>query len=64
MLIVATARAEVVAKFIVAATEALCRDEALEPAHTSDPALDAPVILLKLVFPVDAGEVGDPLVQR
>ncbi|WP_424138086.1 hypothetical protein, partial [Roseomonas chloroacetimidivorans] len=58
MLVVAAARAEVVAKFIVAATEALCRDEALEPAHTSDPALDAPVILFEPVVPVDAGAVG------
>lgn len=63
MLIVTDTRAEVVAKFIVAGTEALCRGEAPEPAHTSDAAFDAPVIRLKPVVLEDGDTMGDPPAQ-
>jgi hypothetical protein len=64
MLAVTYASAEVVAEFVIGATEPVGGGEALEPAHTSNSALDAPVILLKPVVLVSAGAVGDPLAQR
>ena len=61
MLVVTDARTEVVAEFVVTATEAFRRSEALEPAHTSDVAFYAPVILFEPIVSVSAGAVGDPL---
>src|SRR4051812_50056343 len=46
MLVMAGTEAEGVTDFIIAATEALRRGEALEAAHTSDAAFDAAMILL------------------
>jgi hypothetical protein len=46
VLIVVGSGAEEVAEFVVASTEALRRGEALEPAHTSDAAFDAAVVML------------------
>src|SRR5215217_8813482 len=63
-LVVAGARAEEVAELVVASTEPVRRHEALEPAHTSDPAFDAAVILLEPVVPVRAGPVHDPPAER
>nr|WP_199707471.1 hypothetical protein [Pseudoroseomonas wenyumeiae] len=63
MLVLADARTEVVAKFVVAAAEAFGCAEALELAHTSDAAFYAAVILLKPVAPVSAGAVSYLLAQ-
>ena len=63
VLVVAGARAEVVAEFVVGSTVPVGRGEALEPTHTSDPTFDAPVILLEPVIPVSVGTVSDPLAQ-
>jgi hypothetical protein len=49
-LVVAAAKAEEVAEFVVAVTEAFCRDEALQPPHASGASFDAAVILLKPVI--------------
>jgi hypothetical protein len=46
VLVVAGPEAKEVAEFVMASAEALRRTEALEAAHTSDAAFDAPVILL------------------
>ena len=59
-LIVARAGAEEVAEFIVAATEALRRDEALEAPHTSYASFDAPMILLEPIVFVRAGPMHNP----
>ena len=59
-LIVARAGAEEVAEFIVAATEALRRDEALEAPHTSCASFDAPMILLEPIVFVRAGPMLNP----
>src|SRR4051812_28503592 len=56
-LVAAAAKAEEVTKLVVAVTEALCRDEALEPAHTSGASFDAAVIPLKPVILICAGPV-------
>ncbi len=48
-LVVAGAGAEEVAELVVAPTEALGGGEALEAAHTSDAAFDAPVVLLETI---------------
>ena len=61
---VADARTEVAAEFIVAATEALGGGEALEPAHTSDAAFYAPMILLKPVVLECAVAMDYPAAQR
>ena len=63
-LVVAATRTEKVAELVVAATEALCRRETLEPAHTSDAAFHAPMILLQPVILVGAGPVHDPPAER
>ena len=63
MLVVTDARAQVVAELVVAATEALGGGEALEPAHTSDAAFYAPMILLKSVVLEGAVPVLNPLAQ-
>jgi hypothetical protein len=59
-LVVAAAKTEEVAEFVLAATEALGRDDALEPAHPSGASFDATGILLKSVILVRAGPVHDP----
>src|SRR3712207_2024747 len=64
MLVVAGAEAEGVAEFVVTATEALRRGEALESTHTSDPSFDAPMILLQSIVLVCAGPVHDPSAER
>jgi hypothetical protein len=50
ILVVAGARAEVVAKLVIASTEPLGGAEALEPPHTSCSIFHAAVVLLKSVF--------------
>ena len=50
MLVVTYTRAEMVAEFVIGSTEPVGGGEALEPTHTSDPAFDAPVILLKSII--------------
>jgi hypothetical protein len=64
MLVVTYARAEMVAAFVIGSTEPVSGGEALEPAHTSDSAFDAPVILLEPVVPTSAAAVGHPRAQR
>ena len=64
MLVLAGPEAEEVAEFVVAAAEALRRGEAPEPAHASDPAFHAAVVLLQAVVFVGAGPVGDPAAER
>src|SRR3712207_4386040 len=64
VLAVTGARAEKIAKLVIAAAEALGRGEALEAAHTSCAPFHAPVILLKSVVLVRAGPMHDPPAER
>ena len=61
MLVVTGARTELASKLIIGSTESPGRGEAIKPAHTSDPAFDAPAILLEPIIPEQAGAVGSPL---
>ncbi len=63
-LVVTAARTEEIAKFAVLPAEAMGGVVALEAAHTSDPALDAAMVLLKAVVEVGAGAVADRLAQH
>src|SRR3954465_7999906 len=63
VLMVAGARAEKVAEFIVSATEPGRRSWALEAPHGSVAAFDAAVILLQPVVQVGAGPVPHILAQ-
>jgi len=58
-LMVVWARAEKIAAFVVASTELCRRSDALEPAHRSVSAFDAPVVLLKPIIEIPAGPVAD-----
>ncbi len=63
-LVVTATRAKEIAKFAVLAAEAAGGVMDLEAAHTSDPALDAAMVLLKTVVQVGAGPVPDGLAQH
>ena len=63
-LVVTRAKAERVAELIVTSTEPLGRGQALEPAHTSDPAFEAAVALFKAVVLVRAVAMLDASAQR
>ena len=56
-------KSEKISKFIVFAAEAVGGVLALEATHTSDPALDAAVVLLEAVGQVGARAVPDNLAQ-
>jgi len=56
-LVVAGLEAEEVAEFVIASKEPLRRIEALEGAHTSYAAFNAPMILFQSVILVGAGPV-------
>ena len=60
-LAVTVSETEEVAAFAALAAEALGRLTALEAAHTSDPALDAAMVLFEAVVQVGAGAVPDGL---
>src|SRR5215213_9695284 len=64
VLVVAGAEAEEIAEFVVAATDALRRGEALEAPHTSCAPFHAPVVLLQPVVFVGAGPVHDVTAER
>jgi hypothetical protein len=64
MLVVTGAEAEERAELVVSSTEPLGRTECLEAPHTSDPAFDAPVILLEPIILVGAGTVLHVSAQR
>ncbi len=63
-LVVTAARTEEISEFTVLATEAAGCLMILEAAHTSDPALDAAMVLFKPVVQVGAGAVPDGLAQH
>ena len=57
VLVVASAEAKKGAEFVIPSAEPCGGIEFLEAPHTSDPAFDAPVILLQSVVPVSARPV-------
>ena len=63
-LVVTETRAEEISELAVFAAEAVGGVAALETAHTSDPALDAAMVLLKPVVQVRLGAVADRLTQH
>ena len=64
ILVVAGARAEVIAKLVIASTEPLGGREALEAPHTSDTAFYAAMILFQSVIFVSAGTVDNAPAER
>ena len=56
--------AEEISEFAVLPAEAVGGVVALEAAHTSDPALDAAMVLLEAIVQVGAGAVPDRLAQH
>ena len=64
ILVVAGARAEMVAKLVIASTEPLGGAEAFEPPYTSCSTFHAAAVLLKLVIFVGAGAVHDTAAKR
>jgi hypothetical protein len=63
-LVVTTAGAKEISEFTMLATEAARGVRALEPAHTSDPAFDAAMVLFKTIVEVNAGPVPHRLSQH
>jgi hypothetical protein len=63
-LVVTGARAEVVAKLVIASTEPLGGSDALEAPHTSNAAFNAAMILFKSVVFVSAGAVDNAPAKR
>lgn len=63
-LIVTATRAKKIAEFAVFSTEALGGIMAFEASHTSDPALDAAMVLFKTIVQVGTGPVPHGLAQH
>ena len=63
-LVVTATGTEKVAEFAVLPAEAVGRIVALEAAHTSDPTLDAAMVLLEPVVQVGAGPMPDGLAEH
>ena len=64
ILVVAGARAEVVAKLVIASTEPLSGSEALEASHTSNATFHAAMVLFQSVVFVGAGAVDHSPAER
>jgi hypothetical protein len=57
MLAVVGAKTEKGTELVISSAEPLGGSECLEAAHTSDPAFEAPVILLESIIQIGAGPV-------
>jgi hypothetical protein len=64
VLVVTRPSPEEVAQFVVLSAEPVCRVMLLEPARTSDPPFDSPMVLFKSIVQVDARPVADVAAQR